>query len=172
MVAHVYHTCDHAELPDIAAYAYQDVHVLKPACAPRDRHFHAFLVSIYCAGLCCPSALHMALHCFSIKHPCVSCDILCPKALYGCVVLLFQTQDMEDQFGEWLLPILEKTLHMDPVPLQSPPPHLGDRRLATVSPPPPTGRPSRANGGDCKGGGGKSEQVRNFKFSFFVMTNC
>ena len=27
MVAHVYHTCDHAELPDIAAYAYQDVHV-------------------------------------------------------------------------------------------------------------------------------------------------
>ena len=37
MVAHVYHTSDHAELPDIAAYAYQDVHVwsaLRPACAP------------------------------------------------------------------------------------------------------------------------------------------
>ena len=35
MVAHVYHTCDHVELPDVAAYAYQDVHVqsaLRPAC--------------------------------------------------------------------------------------------------------------------------------------------
>ena len=27
IVAHVYHTSDYAELPDIAAYAYQDVHV-------------------------------------------------------------------------------------------------------------------------------------------------
>ena len=27
-----------------------------------DCHFHVFLVNIYCAGLCCPSALHMALH--------------------------------------------------------------------------------------------------------------
>ena len=32
---------------------------------PGDRHFHVFLVSMYCAGLCCPSALRMALHCFS-----------------------------------------------------------------------------------------------------------
>ena len=27
MVAHMYHTNDHVELPNIAAYAYQDVHV-------------------------------------------------------------------------------------------------------------------------------------------------
>ena len=33
---------------------------------PGDRHFHVFLVNMYCAGLCCPSALHMALHCFPI----------------------------------------------------------------------------------------------------------
>ena len=31
---------------------------------PGDRHFHVFLVNMYCAGLCCPSALRMALHCF------------------------------------------------------------------------------------------------------------
>ena len=31
-----------------------------------DRHFHVFLVNMYCAGLCCPSALCMALHCFPI----------------------------------------------------------------------------------------------------------
>ena len=65
---------------------------------PGDRHFHVFLVNIYCAGLCCPSAIHMALHCFPItsnQSPvCVFCDIVSPKALYGCVVLLFQTQDV------------------------------------------------------------------------------
>ena len=33
---------------------------------PGDRHFHVFLVNIYCAGLWCPSALHMALHCFPV----------------------------------------------------------------------------------------------------------
>ena len=33
---------------------------------PGDRHFHVFLVNMYCAFLCCPSALHMALHCFPI----------------------------------------------------------------------------------------------------------
>ena len=38
------------------------------------------------------------------------------------------------------------------IPLQPPPPP-GDRHLATISPPPP-GRPSRANPGVCKGGGG------------------
>ena len=48
------------------------------------------------------------------------CDILSPKALYGFVVL--QTQDVEDQFCEWLLPILEKTSDKDPVPLNPPPP--------------------------------------------------
>ena len=57
-----------------------------------------------------------------IKHLCVFCDILSPKALYGCLVLLCQTQDVEDQFCEWLLPILEKTSDKDPVPLQSPHP--------------------------------------------------
>ena len=29
-------------------------------------NFHVFLVNMYCAGLCCPSALRMALHCFPI----------------------------------------------------------------------------------------------------------
>ena len=41
-----------------------------PPCNPPphlgDRHFHVFLVNMYCAGLCCPSALRMALHCFPI----------------------------------------------------------------------------------------------------------
>ena len=36
-----------------------------PPPHPGDRHFHVFLVNMYCAGLCCPSALRMALHCFS-----------------------------------------------------------------------------------------------------------
>ena len=33
---------------------------------PGDRHFHVFLANMYCAGLWCPSALHMALHCFPL----------------------------------------------------------------------------------------------------------
>ena len=33
---------------------------------PRDYHFHVSLINMYCAGLCCPSALRMALHCFPI----------------------------------------------------------------------------------------------------------
>ena len=33
---------------------------------PGHRHFHVFLVNMNCAGLCCPSALRMALHCFPI----------------------------------------------------------------------------------------------------------
>ena len=33
---------------------------------PGDRHFRVFLVNMYCAGLCCPSALCMALQCFPI----------------------------------------------------------------------------------------------------------
>ena len=38
-----------------------------PPPPPRgDRHFHVFLVNVYSAGLCCPSALRMALHCFPI----------------------------------------------------------------------------------------------------------
>ena len=31
-----------------------------------NRHFHVCLVNIYLAGMCYPSALHMALHCFPI----------------------------------------------------------------------------------------------------------
>ena len=89
-----------------------------------------------------------------IKHLCVFCDILSPRALYGFVVLLFQTQDVEDQFCEWLLPILEKTLGNDPVPLQSPPPLETATWRPFPPPPPPPQRLSRANGGECKGGGG------------------
>ena len=29
-----------------------------------------------------------------INHLCVFCDVLSPKVLYGCVLLLFQTQDV------------------------------------------------------------------------------
>ena len=39
------------------------VHLCPPP-PPGDRHFHVFLVNMYCAGLCCPTALRMALHCF------------------------------------------------------------------------------------------------------------
>ena len=37
-----------------------------PPPHPGDRHLDVFLVIMYCAGLCCPSALRMALHCFPI----------------------------------------------------------------------------------------------------------
>ena len=37
-----------------------------PPPPPGDRHFHVFLVTMYCAGLCCPCALCMALNCFPI----------------------------------------------------------------------------------------------------------
>ena len=113
-----------------------------PPPFPGDRHFHVFLVNMYCAGLCCPSAYTwpcIAFPLLKIKHLCVFCDILSPNTLYGFVVLLFQTQDVEDQFCEWLLPILEKTSDKEPVPLQPPPPPPGDRHLAT---PPPPGRAS------------------------------
>ena len=33
-----------------------------PPPPPGDRHFHAFLVNIYCVGLCCPYVLYMALY--------------------------------------------------------------------------------------------------------------
>ena len=103
-----------------------------------------FLVIMYCAGLCCPSALRMALLCFP-KHRCVFCDILSPKALCGYVVLLFQTQDVEDQFCEWLLPIWEKISDKNQYPCNSPPSPLGRPSLGGRLPPPPRRRPSRAN---------------------------
>ena len=47
----------------------------RPPPPPGDRHFHVFLVNIYCAGLCCPSALYMALQCFPVtsnqSHVCI-----------------------------------------------------------------------------------------------------
>ena len=39
---------------------------ISPPPHPGDRHFHVFLVNMYCAALCCPSAFCMALHCFPI----------------------------------------------------------------------------------------------------------
>ena len=35
---------------------------LPPPPPPGDCHSHVFLVNMYCAVLCCPFALHMALH--------------------------------------------------------------------------------------------------------------
>ena len=72
-------------------------HPLQSPPPPGDRHFHVFLVDIYCAGLCCSSALAwpcIAFPLLQINHLCVFCDVLSPKALYGCVVLLYQTQDV------------------------------------------------------------------------------
>ena len=43
-----------------------NTHPLQTPPPPGDRHFHVFLVNMYCAGFCCPSALRMALHCFPI----------------------------------------------------------------------------------------------------------
>ena len=40
---------------------------ISPPPHPGDRHFHVFLVNMYCAGLCCASASRMALHCFPIS---------------------------------------------------------------------------------------------------------
>ena len=52
-----------------------------------------------CIALVCVAHLLYTWPCIAfpllqIKHLCVFCDILSPKALYGCVVLLFQTQDV------------------------------------------------------------------------------
>ena len=55
-----------------------------------------------CIVLVCVAHLLYAWPCIAflllqIKHLCVFCDILSPKALYGCVVLLLQTQDVFSQ---------------------------------------------------------------------------
>ena len=52
-----------------------------------------------------------------------------------------------------LLASVEGTAVCLEIPLQSPPPQGGDHHLATVTPPPLRGRPSRAMGGDFKGEG-------------------
>ena len=52
---------------------------------PGDRHFHGFLVNMYCAGLCSPSVTCTFSHCFpflQISQLCVFCDIPSPKAVY------------------------------------------------------------------------------------------
>ena len=70
---------------------------LPPPPHPGDRRFHVFLVNMYV--LVCVAHLLYAWPCIAfpllqIKHLCVFCDILSPKALYGCAVLLLQTQDV------------------------------------------------------------------------------
>ena len=52
-----------------------------------------------CIVLVCVAHVLYAWPCIAfpllqIKHLCVFCDILSPKALHGCVVLLLQTQDV------------------------------------------------------------------------------
>ena len=52
-----------------------------------------------CIVLVCGAHLLYASPCIAfpllqIKHLCVFCDILSPKALHGCVVLPLQTQDV------------------------------------------------------------------------------
>ena len=71
------------------------------------------------------------------------CDILSPKALYGCVVLdeihwhRINAKVASHVFS--LLASVEGTTVCLEIPLQSPPPP-GDRHLVTVSPPHPGDR--------------------------------
>ena len=156
--------------------------------APGDRDFHVFLGNIYCAGLCCPCALHMALHCvpitsnqspvsilwcsFSKGAAWVCCvaisDPKCflPLTVYGtthahlvhmCWPLSWALHQMGHKFAtfgtyalvgslRWdhestqlsrleavfsLLASMESTAVCLEIPLQSPPPHPGDRRKPT-----------------------------------------
>ena len=198
-----------------------------PPPHPGDRHFHVFLVNMYCAGLCCPSALRMALHCFSHYFKSSTCvcsvifslqrrcmGVLCcyfrpkmftpvdhesarlsrleavalespkspesrdvtplapqpqttaqphtyPEVLYrsfGSSITFVLDEahwhQRESRFTRVLFACISGGYHSLPRnTLAIPPPPPGDRHLATVSPPPP-GRPSRANPGVCKGGGG------------------
>ena len=103
---------------------------------------------MYCAGLCCPSALRMALHCFP------STTNQAPSSSSGST-----SSDESRQEDSDVDPMSssseeeEEEEEEEEIPLQSPPPppgrpSLGDRL------PPPSGRPSRATPGLCKGGGG------------------
>ena len=136
-----------------------------PPPHPGDRHFHVFLVNMYCAGLCCPSALRMALHCFPITSNqapvCVLWYSLSKGVVWVCCVA---TSDPRcflpvTMYGTTHAHLVHMCLHRWRVPqfafkypcnLPPPPgrPSLGDRL------PPPPGRPSRANPGVCKGGQG------------------
>ena len=66
---------DEAQLRAYPPPPLANTHPLQSPPPPGDHHFHVFLVNMYCAGLCCPSALRMALHCFPITtnqaHVCV-----------------------------------------------------------------------------------------------------
>ena len=44
-----------------------------------------------------------------INHLCVFCDVLSPKALYGCVVLLSQTQVLYRSFGSPITFVLDES---------------------------------------------------------------
>ena len=131
-----------------------------PPPPPRDRHFHVFfhltcIVLVCVAHLVCVARLPYTRPCIAfpllqIKHLCCSVILSLQRRCLD-VLLLFWTQDVEDQFCEWLLPIFQKTSEKDPGPLRPPPPKrpsLGDCL------PLPPGRPSCANAGDCKGVGG------------------
>ena len=68
---------------------------LQPPPPPRRPSFPCFSSIV----LVCVAHLLYAWPCIAfpllqIKHLCVFCDILSPKALYGSVVLLLQTQDV------------------------------------------------------------------------------
>ena len=94
-----------------------------------DRHFHVFRVNTYCASLCCPSALHMALHCFPITSP------NGPQFCHIWYIRPGGVTPVDHESAQL------STLEAGAVPqfaLKYPcnPPPPGDRNLATVSPPP------------------------------------
>ena len=69
-----------------------------PPPPPRETVTSMFF-KLTCTVLVCGAHLLYAWPCIAfpllqIKHLCVFHDILSPKALYGCVVLLLQTQDV------------------------------------------------------------------------------
>ena len=82
-----YVPCPPCNLPSLAT----------PPPPPKTVTFMFF--SLTCVVLVCVAHLLYAWPCIAfpklqINHLCVFCDGLSPKALYGCVVLLFQTQDV------------------------------------------------------------------------------
>ena len=124
-----------------------------------DRYFHVFLVNMYCAGLCCPFALHMALHCFPIiSNQAPVCVCVCvifslQRHCMGALCCYFRpklwrTNSVNGCFLFW-----RKLRTRTQYPCNPPPP-LGRPSLGDRLPTPPPGRPSCANAGDCKGGGG------------------
>ena len=132
--------------------AYPPPRLQSPPPHPGDRHFHVFLVNMYCAGLCCPSALRMALHCFPITSNqapvCVLWYSLSKGVVWVCCVA---TSDPRcflpvTMYGTTHAHLVHMCLHRWRVPQFAlkypcnPPPPPGDRHLATVSPPHPGDR--------------------------------